>query len=127
MNRSLVLPAVLAVHLAVAAVHGTTHAAVPVWLDPWANVAVLLTTFLGPIAGVALDHRDHPLGVPLFTVSMAGALALGVTLHFLVENPDHVSRIPGGTWGMSFQVSALAAAVTPAVGTLVGGWYWRDR
>jgi hypothetical protein len=85
------------------------------------------TVFVGPAVGVALLWRGHPLGPPLFTLSMAGAVLLGGSLHFLVDNPDHVHAIPAGPWRLPFRVTAAGVAVTPAIGTAVGLWYWRGR
>lgn len=90
MDRRVVLLGLVAAHLVVAAVHGTAHALVPVRLTAWGNAVVVATTFVGPVVGLALAWRGHPLGVPVFTASMAGTLALGGVLRFLVENPDHV-------------------------------------
>lgn len=127
MDRTLILPAVLGLHLAVAITHGATHGLLGVGLPAWENALVLLTTFLGPIAGVALERRGHWLGIPLFTVSMAAALALGGLLHFLVENPDNVGALPHDPWRLPFQVSAVAVAATPAAGVVAGGWAWLNR
>jgi len=126
MERRVVLLVVLGVHLVAALVHGGTHALVPVELPPWQNALVLVTVFVGPLVGAALALRDHPLGIPLFTLSMAGGLLLGVALHFLVEGqPDHVGAVPESVWRLPFQLSAAGLAVTPAVGTAVGAWCWR--
>jgi ABC-type xylose transport system permease subunit len=127
MDRHVVLSTVLVVHLTVALVHGSTHALVPVVLAPWQNALVLGTVFIGPVVGVVLVRRDHPLGLPLFTTTMAGALLLGGVLHFVIENPDHVHVIPHSQWRVPFQVSAVGVAVTSTVGTAVGVRYWRTR
>lgn len=124
MERRVVLLAILGVHLVAAVGHGSTHALVPVVLTPWQNLVVLVTTFLGPVAGVVLAWRDSPLGVPLFAMTMAGSLVVGGYLHFLVENPDHVRVIPAGPWRIPFQVSAAGVALTAGLGTAVGAWYW---
>lgn len=124
MDRRLILPAVLGLHLALAVAHGATHGLADVRLPAWQNALVLLTTFLGPAVGVELDRRGHWLGVPLFTVSMAGSLALGSLLHFLVENPDHVATLPAGPWRFPFQLSAAAVGLTPAAGVVAGAWLW---
>jgi hypothetical protein len=124
---NLLLPATLVVHLLAAVAHGSTHALVPVPLGPWLNALVLATVFLGPIAGVALASRGHPLGVPLFTATMAAGLLLGITLHFVVENPDHVHAVPASPWRLPFQASAVGVALTGALGAVVGAWCWRDR
>lgn len=127
MDRRLILSVVLGLHLAIAIVHGTSHALIPVPLPPWQNVLVLGAVFVGPVVGVGLTLRGHPLGIPLFTVSMLSALLLGGVLHFLVENPDHIHMIPEGQWRLPFRMSAAGVAVMPAVGTVVGAWYWRTR
>lgn len=127
MDGRIVLSAVLVVHVAVAGVHGVTHSLVPVYLSVWVNAVVAVTTFLGPLAGVALRWRGHPLGVPLFTLSLAVALLVGGVLHFGFENPDHVHAIPASQWRLPFQGSAAGVAVTEGVGTVVGSWYWYTR
>jgi len=127
MDRRVVLLAVLVAHLAVAIVHGVSHGLIPVHQPAWQNALVLLTTFLGPAAGVLLAWRDHPLGVPLFTVSIAGALLVGGVLHFVVETPDHVHAVPQHPWRLPFQVSAGALLVTDALGTGVGLRFWSTR
>lgn len=124
MDRRVVLLATLVVHLAVAVAHGSTHALVPVGLPAWVNVVVLLTTFLGPIAGVALAWRDRPLGVPVFTLSMTAALLVGGYLHFVLENPDHVHAIPAGPWRLPFRATAVGVALTEAAGAVVGARFW---
>lgn len=127
MERRVVLVGVLGLHLAVAVGHGTTHELVPVGLSAELNALVALTTFLGPVAGVALAWRGHRLGVPVFTASMVGAFLLGAVLHFVVENPDHVASVPAGPWQLPFQASAAAIGLTAALGAVVGAWHWWDR
>lgn len=120
------LAALAGLHLLVALVHGSAHALVPVTLAPWANALVLATVFVGPLVGVALDRRDHPLGAPLFTVTMAGALVLGGVLHFLVAGPDHVHSIPPGPWRLPFRASATALLASEVLGVAVGARRWLD-
>lgn len=127
MDRRVVLAGAVALHLAVAGAHGVTHSLVPVWLDPVASALVLATTFLGPVAGVALAWRSHPLGVPVLAVSMAGAGLSGGALHFVLANPDHVHAIPAGPWQVPFQASAVAVAATSTLGVLASAWAWRVR
>ncbi|MDS0277620.1 hypothetical protein NDI85_07430 [Halomicroarcula sp. S1AR25-4] len=125
MSRQVGLSAALAVHLLVAAGHGVTHGLVAVSLPAWQNVIVVGTTFVGPIAGVLLARRGHRLGAPLFAMSLVGALAVGGYLHFVLDNPDHVHAIPAGDWRLPFQASAVAVALTEAVGTVVGVQAWQ--
>jgi|AntRauTorcE11898_2_1112593.scaffolds.fasta_scaffold03330_2 hypothetical protein len=127
MDRRLVLVALVALHLVVAGTHGVTHSLVPVWLSPEASVLVLATTFLGPVVGVVLAWRSHPVGVPLLAVSMLGAFLTGGILHFVVATPDHVHAIPAGPWRIPFQASAVAVAATSALGTVASTWAWHER
>ncbi|WP_254821209.1 hypothetical protein [Haloglomus halophilum] len=127
MDRTLALTGVLLAHLAVAAVHGLSHGLLAVGLAPWQNAVVLLAVFLGPVIGVALVRREHPLGLPLFTASMAVGLLFGLAFHFLLENPDHIHALPAGTWRLPFQATAVGLVVTGGAGTGLGGWYWWGR
>lgn len=127
MDRTLALTGILVAHLAVAATHGVSHGLLAVGLAPWQNAVVLVTVFLGPVAGVALARRGHPLGIPLFTVTMAVGLVFGVAFHFLLENPDHVHALPAGAWRLPFQITAVGLVLTGGVGTGLGGWYWWRR
>lgn len=126
MDRRVALLGVLGLHLAAAVIHGATHGLVPVRQPVWQNGLVLVTTFIGPIIGAALAWRDHPWGLPVFAVSMAGALLLGGSLHFFFENPDHVQQVPTDPWRVPFQVSAAAVLLTPALGLVAAGYLWRD-
>lgn len=127
MDRTLALTGALVAHLAVAATHGLSHGLLPVGLAPWQNAVVLVTVFLGPVVGVGLVRHDHPLGLPLFTVSMAAGLLFGLTFHFLLENPDHVHAVPGGAWRFPFQATAVGLVITGGVGAGLGAWYWWRR
>ena len=113
---------VLGVHLAVSLAHGATHGLVPVALPVWQDALVIGVVFLGPIAGVLATRVDERLGLDVFAGSLTGALLVGVTLHFLVENPDHVHEIARGPWTLPFQVSAVVVALTDALALLVVGW-----
>ena len=127
MGRRVNLTAMLVLHLSVAAFHGATHSLVPVGLPAWQNAIIVGTTFAGPILGVVLVWRRHPLGVPLFTVTITGAFLVGGYLHFVLDNPDHIHAIPASPWRLPFQVSSVAVATTEAVGTVLGSWYWQTR
>lgn len=127
MDRRVTLTTLAIAHLTSAAVHGVSHALLPVSLTDWGNLAVAATTFVGPVVGVALAWRGHRAGVPVFTLSMAGALLLGGTLHFLVATPDHVHAVPAGAWRLPFRVTAVALLVVDGVAVAVGTRYWLTR
>lgn len=118
----------LAVHLVASAVHGVPHVAVPVQQSAVPTVAIPAVVYVLPVAGVAALRRGRGrAGAALFTASMAVSLVLGVVLHFLVANPDHVSAIPPGRWHRPFLATAVAVAAVDAGGTAVGAWVWRGR
>lgn len=135
------LAAALLVHLAASGVHGLTHGLVPVDLAPWQDAVVLVTTFLGPIAGATLalgagrlaDRGDRAparatrLGLAVFTLSLAVALGFGAYFHFVAWTPDHVHAVPAGPWRLPFQASAVAVATGNALGVAAGLWCWRRR
>lgn len=127
MDRRLALPALLIVHLGAAIFHGYSHTIVPVRLPTTLNMIVLLTVFIVPVVGVILARQDHWLGLPLFTVSMIGALLVGGVLHFIIENPDHVNQVPASQAGQLFEQSALAVLVTPLIGAIYGAISWQAR
>lgn len=127
MKRKPLLEAVLVIHLTAALVHGGTHALVPVPLTQWQNVLIAGSVFVGPFVGVILARRGHSLGLPLFTVSMVVAFVVGTSLHFIVDNPDHIHAIPDGEWRLPFRATAGGVSVTPALGTIAGVHLWRTR
>lgn len=65
---------------------------------------------------------DH--GVDRIIVQSIVWVARQPTLHFLVENPDHVAELPASPWRSLFRASAVGVFVTPAIGVVVGAWYW---
>lgn len=118
---------VLAVHFVTNAVHAIAHAEIPVVLDPALNLVVLLGFFVLPAVGVALLWRGSARpGAAVFTLGMAVSFVLGVSMHFLVSNPDHVSAVPPGDWQLPFQLSAVGFVATTAAGTALGAWIWQD-
>lgn len=116
---------VLIVHLVVEIIHTNAHLEIPVLFDTVLNTLIILMYYVLPVLGFVLLWRGSvKLGLVIFTVSMAISFALGTYLHFLVPNPDHVSSIPSGPWQLPFQLTAVALAVTDAVGTALGVWMW---
>lgn len=126
MDRGVTLAVVLALHVVVALGHGVTHTLVGVWLTPWTNVLVVVTTYVFPVVGVALVWRGEARGALVFAGSLAGAFVLGGALHFVLETPDHVAAIPASQWGGPFRATAAAVLLTPAIGAVAGVAYWLD-
>lgn len=116
---------VLVVHLVANGVHSVAHVEIPVLLQPAPTAVVVAASYVLPVLGVALLWSGYrKLGGAVFAASMAVAFTLGVFLHFLVPNPDNVVAIPAGGWQLPFQLTAVALAVTDAVGGVLGGWLW---
>lgn len=119
--------AALALHLGVSVVHAVPHLGAPIVQSDALTAAILLVVYVLPVVGfVMLWGGTRRLGAALFTVSMAVSFALGLYLHFLVPNPDHVLAVPPGRWQLPFQVTAVAVGLVDAGGTVVGARIWRD-
>lgn len=71
--------------------------------------------FIGPLIAVVLARRHHPFGYQLFTVSLIGAFLIGGTLHFIVESPDDVSRLPDSQPAVLFEATAGAVLLRAAI------------
>jgi 4-carboxymuconolactone decarboxylase len=123
----LVLAAVVfTAHLVVHGVHTFAHLALALVLPTGLTVGTLLFVYALPALGIGLLFvGPRRTGVAVFSGALAASLLLGVTLHFLVQNPDHVSSVPPGPWAGPFRATAIAAAVVDGLGTLTGIWLWR--
>jgi hypothetical protein len=119
------LVGVALVHVALTALHGLVHLAVPVHLHRWQYWyagAVILTA---PLLGVALVGRDRgELGAALLLLSGTAALAFEGLHHFLVPNPDHVSQVAGGG---SFASTAALSTAGDAVLAVAAAWFLARR
>lgn len=115
---------VLLVHLAVTVVHAAAHLEIPV-VGPAPIGLVVVANILLPVVGVGLMWRGWiRLGAATFAASLAVALGLGLSLHFLVPNPDNVAAVRGDAWRLPFRTSAAALVAIDAIGVLLGGWIW---
>ncbi|NHN58904.1 MULTISPECIES: hypothetical protein [Halorussus] len=110
-------------HTAASAAHGVPHAAIPVPLSRWQWAFVYGVIVLAPLVALGLLWRgQEATGATALAVSMAASLVFGVYFHFVAPNPDHVGAISAGPWRGPFRMTALSAAVTDALGVLVGAW-----
>jgi len=68
------------------------------------------------VAGVLLWRGSLRPGAWLLLISMGSSLVFGMTFHFLLLGPDHVSSVNMQGWGVTFQVTAFLLAVTEVLG-----------
>jgi hypothetical protein len=113
------LLAIVALHLAVAMVHGMAHSGAQVWLSPSGNLFVYVVILAGPIAGLIVQRlTSGPIGAWLVAATMAGALVFGVVNHFVIESADHVQHVVG-PWRTTFGLTAGLLAAIEAAGAAV--------
>lgn len=107
----------IGMHLVAAIVHGAAHEHYEIPMEPWQKIFISLVIVIAPpAAGVLLWRRRLRPGAWLLLVSMGGSLVFGITFHFLLLGPDHVSSVNMQGWGVTFQVTAFVLAVTEALG-----------
>lgn len=119
MNRT-VATAVVAGHVALTLTHGLAHAAIPVPVAGWKLAAAGLVTGL-PLAGLRWLRRGR-IRAAAWLLLAVGLVGVGFEgpLHFLVANPDHVSRVTHGH--VPFTLTAALTAGSDLLLVVVGGW-----
>lgn len=108
------------VHLLASAGHGIVHGLVPVPV-PWGLLAVTVgALFLLPLVGCCLlvDGRTRTGAWLVLAGTLSGAV-VEVVAHFVVVNPDHVSR----TAHVAFGPTALASTVGSVLAAASAVWY----
>jgi hypothetical protein len=114
---------IVAVHAAATLLHAIPHMAIPVPTTPAQNAFIAIVINLAPlVAATLLWTRFGRTGAWLLLASMAGSLAFGLYYHFIVEGPDHVSRVPADGWGTLFLASSVLLSVTEGLGCWIGVW-----
>jgi hypothetical protein len=109
------LTAAVLVHLVVSFIHGGAHAQAHVPLSRAANLFVYVVILAGPLAGLALTWPAQRMGSWVIAATMAGALVFGLVNHFVLDSPDHVTRVDP-QWQSLFTTSAVLLALTEALG-----------
>ena len=109
------LAAVVAAHLVISIVHGSAHDGAHVPLSPGATLFVFVVILGGPLAGLAVAWRAERTGAWVIAITMAGALIFGFVNHFVLDTPDHVSRV-AAPWQLLFGATAVLLGVTEALG-----------
>ena len=106
--------AVLA-HLITSMVHGTAHGGAHIPLSQGATLFVFVVILAGPVVGLALSWRTERAGSLIVALTMAGSLVFGLVNHFLLNSPDHVSRVEA-QWRMTFGTTAVLLTITEMLG-----------
>lgn len=115
------LAAIVVVHGAVTAWHGAAHLQVPVPLTPMQTAFVSVVIMALPLVGLALLWTRHgKAGAWVIAASMLASLIFGIVNHYVLDSPDHVTRVPEHAWRHSFVLSAALVAATEAIGTVLG-------
>ncbi len=107
-------------HLMVNLVHGAAHSGAQVPLSALQNAFVWVVILIGPLVALWMMRTHRRFGAELLTLTMAGALVFGVVNHFVIESPDHVSRITADGWRLPFQATAALLVILEAAGVWIG-------
>ena len=111
---------VVALHLAVAFVHGAAHAGAGIALSPLQNAFVWVVIMAGPLVALWMILSRRRFGAELLALTMAASLVFGIVNHFVIDSQDHVSHITSDTWRLPFQVTAALLMLLEAAGVLIG-------
>ena len=106
---------VVLAHLVISVVHGAAHAGAQIPMSIAANLFVFVVILAGPVLGLALSWRTKRLGSLIVALTMAGSLVFGFVNHFVLDSPDHVSRVEA-QWRMIFGTTAVLLTITEMLG-----------
>ncbi len=116
---------VLVAHFVANVLHTVTHFGVDVYLGPELGFLVALSVYVLPlVGGVLVWYGSTRIGAAVLTAGIAASFVLSQTLHFVVQNPDHVSNVPVGSWEVPFVLSAVGLALVDGVGVSVALALW---
>lgn len=110
-------------HLVLSVTHGVVHEVVPAEVPRWQLLFVVVALFAVPLLGAALLSRGRErTGGALVLVSAVAGFAFEALAHFVVENPDHVSRAGHA----AFAPTAAGSTLGTGVAAVAAGWFlWR--
>lgn len=109
------MAAVVLAHLIVSMAHGAAHSGAQVLLSRSAHLFVYIIILAGPLVGLALSWRNERLGSLVVGLTLAGSLVFGLVNHFVMDSPDHVSRVDA-QWRTLFGTTAALLAITELLG-----------
>lgn len=116
----------VAVHFIVAIIHGAAHAVAHLWLSHVASLFGFAVIIAGPWIGLALMRLARRFGAWVIALTMTGSLVFGLTYHFLVPNPDHVTHVDL-RWRSLFATTAVRVGLSEALGCGLAICFARER
>lgn len=115
------LAVIVLAHLGISIVHGSAHSSAGVLLSAGQSMFVYVVILAAPLAGLVILRFSRAAGLWLIALSLFASLIFGVVNHFVLESPDHVSRV-GPPGHNTFMVTAVLLAVTEALGSGAAWW-----
>src|SRR4051795_11727376 len=111
-TRLRVVLVIVLAHAVVNVAHAGAHIAEEIALPPAANAFVVLVFLRAPFLALGLLYtRRQRAGACLLLGTMLGALLFDVAYHLVLPGPDNIRQMADGSWGSTFQASALLLAV----------------
>jgi hypothetical protein len=121
----LVIPALVAVHLAASLWHGNAHTRLAIDLPPTKTLFVFIVILIAPIVAAALVWTRYiSIGFWVLFLSMLASFLFGAYHHYLLVSPDNISHLPAGSPEMhsQFITSAGVIALLELAGALYGAY-----
>src|SRR5262249_20702228 len=116
------LPLFVVLHFAVTALHGWAHAGAVVPVSTSSNIFIFTVIIVAPLVGIGLLwFRSISGGAWLVALSLTAALLFGVVNHFVLDSPDHVTRIVA-QWKVLFGTTAVLLVLTEGLGAGLAFW-----
>ena len=125
-KRSLLIAAVVLLHLGVSMAHGSVHTSAGVDLSAPALVFVVAVIIAGPLIGLAWMWVNPLAGARLIGITMAASLLFGLINHFIIPGADRVDHVAMHARTL-FASTAVMIAVLEAAGAVLGLAYGRVK
>ncbi len=106
-----VLVGLVGLHLAVTVLHAAAHASLQVFPEGVDLAFIVGVIMVGPVAAAGLLRFHRQVAAVLAAVFMGLSFVYGVSSHFLVAGPDHVSIVSSEAWTTVFVISGAALGV----------------
>lgn len=105
------IPALVAVHLAVTLWHGSLHSQLNINPSSGQALFVLVVILIAPIVGAVLVWtRYEASGLWLFFLSMLASFLFGAYYHYVMVSPDNINFLPGTNAASQRQFALSAGA-----------------
>jgi len=125
-----VVTLLIAVHHAIAYIHGGAHTDLAIVMSVFQNAFIYFVILLVPLAGAVLTWMSRPrIGLWAVIIGMAGALIFGVIHHYMIASPDHIAHLPAATPTVhdTFIWTAGAMAMLEGVCAMVAAYFLGRR